>query len=337
MRISALWDELEAEAAAGSSGAWLSRFALPQTGHPILVALEVSTRRRALLLPLNPAAMPPRHDWPQCRGLELFAVTISGTPNIGVRLTDPQYADVFTALAEDVAPRVSAATNDREAGLALLDRLRRWQKFLTAKSSELSVSRQRGLFGELHLLRQWLLPSFGLETPVQCWRAPHAAHQDFQFPGGAIEVKTTAAKQPNAVQITSERQLDDTGVRALYLFVVILDEREIEDTAATVGETLPEIVSSLRRTLDIRPVIRGIFDDRLLDAGYLDSDAARFDSRRYSFRSERCFHVRNGFPRILEGQLPSGIGDVSYALALAACESFAVDVPDMLSTIQMTG
>jgi hypothetical protein len=34
-----------------------------------------------------------------------------------------------------------------------------------------------------------------------------------------VEVKTTAAKQPQSVRITSERQLDDTGVGALFLHV----------------------------------------------------------------------------------------------------------------------
>ncbi len=43
------------------------------------------------------------------------------------------------------------------------------------------------------------------------WRGPEPAHQDFQFTSGAVEVKATAAKQPQSVRITSERQLDDNG------------------------------------------------------------------------------------------------------------------------------
>src|SRR5262249_27739282 len=157
---------------------------------------------------------------------------------------------------EDVAPRVCVAANERAAVASLLERLRRWQKFLAARATELSVSRQRGLFGELHVLQHWILPEFGAAGAVSCWRAPQAAHQDFQFPNGAVEVKTTIEKQPQAVRITSERQLDDVGVRALFLFVVVLDERVTETPGPVDGESLPGIIAELRRRLDSDPIAK---------------------------------------------------------------------------------
>jgi hypothetical protein len=275
-----------------------------------------------------------RREWPTCRGLEIFSVAIAGVSHLGVRLTDATNADVFTALAEDIAPRIAAAASEKAAGLALLDRLRRWQKFLAARSVDFSVERQRGLYGELHVLRRWIVPAFGATTSIACWRAPQASHQDFQLSGGAIEVKTTTAKQPQTVRITSERQLDDTGIRALYLVVVVLDEREIEGAPAEVGETLPGMVADLRRQLAIERLSREAFDDRLLDLGYLDADAPHFESRRFALRTEHIFHVRQNFPRILESALAPGVGDVSYALSLAACGSFAVSASSMISSIQ---
>ena len=154
-------------------------------------------------------------------------MVLGSQPHLGVRLRDPACADVFTALAEDVAPRVAAAGGAKQAAAELLGRLRRWQQFLTASHDELSVEAQRGLWGELHVLRTHLLPALGAAATVEGWKASAAAHQDFQFAGGAVEVKTTAAKQPQSVRITSERQLDDTGVGALFLHVVVVDEREV--------------------------------------------------------------------------------------------------------------
>src|SRR5579863_7225293 len=170
MRIDSLWRELEQEARAGGAGAWLSRFALPETGIPVLIAVEAATCRRALLLALHSAPPPPRHDWPQCRCLEIFKVALSGVPHLGVRLIDANFADVFTALAEDVAPRISVASDEHTAATALLERLRRWQKFLTARATELSISRQRGLYGELRVLQHWILPAFGTASSVASWR-----------------------------------------------------------------------------------------------------------------------------------------------------------------------
>lgn len=333
MRIEAIWQELEAELQAGAGGAWLLRFALPDPRNTLLVAVNSSSRDRALLLPLSSTAIPNRRDWPQCQGLELFAAQVDGTSHFGVRLLDYQYRDVFAALAEDIAPRVVTVADERGAARVMLDRLRRWQKFLSARANGLSVSRQRGLFGELYFLRYVLLPQIDVQSAILAWRAPERSHQDFQFASASIEIKTTTAKQPQVIRITSERQLDGTGTPALFLFVAVLDEREVEPNAAVEGETLPAAVAGLRNLLGANNVLRDTFDDRLLETGFLEADAPRFEARRFTLRSQQCFHVVDGFPRLLEGSLPAGIGDVSYALSLAACAPFAVPITVMISAI----
>lgn len=52
MRIEELWQELEKEAQVGTANSWLTRFALPQPSHALLVALETASSRRTLLLAL---------------------------------------------------------------------------------------------------------------------------------------------------------------------------------------------------------------------------------------------------------------------------------------------
>jgi len=334
MKIEEIWLELEREAANGNAPAWLMRFALPMPTQQLLIALETSSKRRALLLPISPSAIPPKHDWPECKGLEVFSVALDAAPYLGVRLRTSDYVDVFTSLAEDVAGRIADAPTASLAADALLARLRRWQKFLAAGTGGLSPERQRGLYGELYSLREHLLPAFGPDLSVSAWRAPTASHQDFQLATGAVEIKTTAARQPQSVRITSERQLDQTGIQALFLHIVILDERVIEVDKITSGETLPQMVASIRELLKDNQLAADLFDDRLLDAGYLQIDTARYDSQRYSIRKEQTFHVRDDFPCLIEKYLPSGVGDVSYALSLAACEPFAVSVGEMLAALR---
>jgi len=336
MKIEELWEELENETQSGTANSWLIRFALPQPSQPLLVALETASKRRALLLALPKSALPSRQDWPVCRGLEIFAVALSGQPHLGVRLKDRTCADVFSSLAEDVAPRVAAAANPRAAAHALLGRLHRWQKFLNAGVMGLSPERQRGLYGELHTLHTHLLPAMDISAAITSWRAPLASHQDFQFSSGALEVKTTIAKQPQTVRITSERQLDNTGIPALFLHVVMLDEREVETGAGNVGQSLPSIVATLRSKLAGNPAALELFDDRLLETGYLDADAARYECRQFSLRRELSFLIRDKFPRLIEADLMTGIGDINYALALAACNPFVVQLKDMLETLKAT-
>jgi hypothetical protein len=335
MRIEALWQEMEREARTGSHAAWLVRNALPRLTQPLLVALEIATNRRALLLAIPETALPARRHWPQCRGLEVLSAVLAGQSHFGVRLRDSGFADVFTALAEDVAPRVAVAANVHTAVAVLLSRLRRWQKFLVAGMGGLSGERQRGLYGELHVLGSHLLPSMSPLTAVFAWRGPKGANQDFQFPAGALEVKTTIAKQPQVVRIASERQLDDTGIPALFLHVVVLDEREVEDASPAGGENLPGIVDSLRQRLNSEEQAAETFEDLLLDAGYLRVDVPRYESRRFTIRGEKTFHVRRGFPRMIEKDMSVGIGDVSYSLSLAACEPFAEPTREMVAMFQV--
>src|SRR5687768_13468154 len=115
MTIDQLWHELEAEAASAGSAAWLTRFARPQPGYPLLVALEQATNSRALLLPVSKTMLPPRREWPECRGLELLLVMVGAETYLRVQLRDQICADVFTALVEDVAPKVAGANGPKEA------------------------------------------------------------------------------------------------------------------------------------------------------------------------------------------------------------------------------
>jgi hypothetical protein len=334
MTIEELWLEMEAEPCANV--AWLTRVARPQTGHPLLVAVEQTPRARALLIPISEAALPPRREWPECRGLELISVALDSQPHLGVRLRDAACADVFTALAEDVATRVAAASGAKQAAVELLGRLRRWQQFLTALRDGLSVEAQRGLWGELHVFCTCLLPSLGAAATVAGWKASAAAHQDFQFSSGAVEVKTTAAKQPQSVRITSERQLDDTGVGALFLHVVVVDEREVIAGSSVPGQSLPALIADVRTQISTDLIALAAFNDRLLDRGWLDANASRYEVRRWTVRSEHTFEVRHGFPRLVEVDLPAGVGDVNFAVSLAACERFAAPLPMMIAALSQT-
>ena len=162
---------------------------------------------------------------------------------------------------------------------------------------------------------------------VAGWKGGERAHQDFQFPTGAVEVKTTLAKQPQVVRITSERQLDDSAWPALFLQVIALETRDGG------GETLPTMVATLRAKLMSDGTALESFEDGLVAYGYLDAHVSRYAERGYLVRSEKLFHVKRGFPRLTERELAPGIGDVDYGLAVAACESFATKPAPALATL----
>lgn len=314
MTIEAQWQALETEARALGDEGWRLRLARPVGGHPLFAA--TSGGRRVLLLRVAPAVIPPRADWPVCDGLEVLAVTLDQHAYLGVALREPRFADVFAALAEDLARRIEASAASGAAGVTvLLGQLRRWQRFLASAREGLTPAAQRGLWGELHFFHTRLLPLLG-GAAVDGWKGPEGAHQDFQFSTAWIEVKTTLAKQPQSVRIASERQLDDTRAAALFLHVLAL---EAHDGGAA---TLPAEVAAARAALAAWPAARENFEDALLAAGYLDQHAPRYASVGYAVRQTQDYRVAPGFPRIVEAGLPTGVGDASYQLNLAACAGF---------------
>jgi hypothetical protein len=309
---------MEAEAATGSGprSGWVLRLARAEASCPFFVAMHLPERRRAVLLRLPPGTVPPARQWPRCRGLEPVAVEMEGAPHVGVALKEPRFGDVFAALAEDLLRRIELAGSQEAQAVEFLGQLARWQKFLAVAREGLSAEAQRGLWGELHFLREHLLPILGVSA-VAGWTGGQAAHQDFCHAATAIEVKTTLAKQPQIVRINSERQLDDTAWAALFLHVTSLDERE------SGGESLPELVATLRRRHAEAPAARELLEEGLLAAGYLDHHADRYDTG-YVVRSQTLLRVTSGFPRITERELSPGIGNVSYGLAVASAEPFRV-------------
>ena len=164
---------------------------------------------------------------------------------------------------------------------------------------------------------------------VNGWKGPEGAHQDFQFPTLWVEVKTTLSKQPHAVRITSERQLDDTRAPALFLHILMLETQE--------GgvETLPAEVAKLRSALSAWPVVREHFEDVLVSVGYLDRHAPKYAATGYAVRRAEDFRIGPGFPRIIEAGLPGGVGDVSYLLSLAACAAWSVSADVLTATLSV--
>jgi hypothetical protein len=160
------------------------------------------------------------------------------------------------------------------------------------------------------------------------WVGPSGAPQDFRLRGGtAIEVKTSIAREPQSVTINGERQLDDTNIARLFLVSV-----SIERLPGS-GETLVQLVTSIRDSLEHHPVERQAFEDALSEAGYLAVHRERYSDFGFVIRNERSFQVREGFPRIIEAHLPEGVGQIDYRVSLSACASFARPFAEIVADV----
>lgn len=331
MSLVQAWRELE-EQPPGPTRLVIRRLdgAFPCAVH---AGLEWPERLRTVSFEVSTGAVPSRLTLPGARGfaaeIQRIAPGPGGRVRLLVRLTERHFGDVFTAFAEDVARHVAATQSEGEAVAIVASRLARWQRFFDDASTGLSLERQIGLFGELLALRDHFLPWVGPSIAIGGWGGPHGKRQDFQFASTAVEVKATTTQQHQLLPIASERQLDSTGLRRLYLAHLSLDAREGGE-----GLSLPGIVKELRATLAADPSSLGIFDDALLAAGYLDAQSDRYEGTRYTHRSHHFFEVRDDFPRITETDLRSGVGAVKYSIAVTACAPFVSADADVCSYIR---
>lgn len=292
------------------------------------LGLGLPEKRRQLLIQIPSAAVIDTHDFPHWHGLDigLFDGDVADIKSgrffvLGERERQP--TAVYAALVEDLWSQVADLTGWDAVANGLQKRLTRWGDFFSEIGPRgLSATAQRGLFGELWFIANHLIPAVGVGQGLQAWIGQRQAHQDFQLAEAAIEVKTSIAKQLIEIRIANERQLDDRGIPALYLAVLLLTELELG------GDSLPDQVNRVRELAASAGAL-AVFEARLLDAGYLDEQAHLY-GRGYVLRSFHAFKVKEGFPRLLEEDLPAGVGDVSYAIDLAIAKPF--EVPTMKSS-----
>jgi hypothetical protein len=105
------------------------------------------------------------------------------------------------------------------------------------------------------------------------------------------------------------------------LAVLVLDETLVA------GVTLPELVAKARILCGGVTSSPG-FDERLLLSGYIDAHAHRYASTRFDLRFMRFFDVRDGFPRLLERDIPNGLTEVKYKVMLSAIAHFRITDTD---------
>jgi Putative PD-(D/E)XK family member, (DUF4420) len=316
MDLDQLWTELEARLPPGAHGQQRQGIH-PEAPADLYASVIAPGPLRALQLVVKRPAGEDIEDLPTARGVVAELLQDMKQITIELRLTDPSASDLFTALATNVADAAAGAPDDEEAVRAFLGRLARWMQLLQRNREGLSREEQRGLYGELWFLREHLIPRLGLEQAISAWQAPFQVPHDFQTHGGAVEMKTSVANQPQIVRINGERQLDDSGVSSLHLVHLSLDLHH------DAGETLPAIVQSVRELVS-SSVAGPVFEDRLFESRYVDVHEPLYRHTGYTLREMSVFEVRDGFPRIIEADLVDGVGRVHYKLAIAACSSFRV-------------
>jgi len=307
---------------AGIDGAYVRKRLAGITVTAGYAAKRVSDGLEALILEVTTSALDAPGDWPQSRGFEVRPQPVktgaTHRTRVTLQLVESRFRMVFRALADDVCVALSREPDEAHAIQRFHARLSHWQSFLQKHGPDgLSQEARCGLYGELYVLRHTILPIADHHRAVQAWRGCKKAHQDFQFPHIALEVKTTRADIVDRISVSNIQQLDSDGVAPLFLTVVHAQESE------TNGETLPEMIENLRTELE--DDTRDLLNEGLAEVGYLDEHRHLYVRTRYQGLSTDHFRVGPGFPRMTLDQVPDGVKRVKYQISIDACRPHQVN------------
>jgi hypothetical protein len=327
-----IWRILEESSVKESKEGIIIRRISPDDPYDLFLGYEKPANRRLFLIRINKENYTEFRQLPSMQGFEISPVNLNeesqDTIIVGFILNNPVFMDIFSTLCEDIYKTVISENNPSIMVKGVINRLLMWHQFLqTFGCQGLSLEYQRGLYGELRFLRDVLFPKIGIKNALSAWKGPIKGNQDFLISGTAVEVKTSIAKQHQKILIASEQQLDNGGLNALYIYHLSL--REVDNN----GETLAGIIDQIRNEIDLHKGPVHEFEEQLFKAGYLDKYRFKYEASGYTDRAISIFLVRENFPRIVEKDLKSGVGDVQYSIDLSSCVPFKVNETDFLSDL----
>lgn len=330
MKINEIWQELENDESF-SHGLLLRRCStsvLPD----LFVAMRSPEKTRGIGASVG--ADVPVNLSPFSNLRDISVERIEGEPSHGksillFQLLNNVHQDIFTVLCEDLIASVASVSDESKLINELLNRFEKWKSlFDKAGLQGLTPEEQRGLFGELFFTRKYTQNGSSALNTVNSWVGPARQLRDFQSGSWALEVKTTHGNNHQKIQISSERQLDRSNLDNLFLYHLSLDARQQS------GETLNQLADNVSEIVSPDFTALNRFKNKLLEVGYFEHHRPLYESNGYFVRQESIYEVEGDFPRIEEGDIRNGVGDVKYSIITANCSDFVRTEEQLFQILQ---
>ncbi|PKP42285.1 MAG: hypothetical protein CVT93_05145 [Bacteroidetes bacterium HGW-Bacteroidetes-10] len=332
INFSNIWDKINDESRQ-SPNSLIARKIPSISKESVFIASDFNNNIRCLFIDLSSVKYLNTGKLPLFKGLEIneMELTIGDCKQrrfLRISQTIPNTENIFELFISDICKDIIDLQTFSLLEKTIFRSLSEWKLFFERYPTEfLSISSQMGLYGELTFLEKILFPRYPFYESIQYWTGAKRTNHDFQFNNIAVEIKTTASKEHTKIHISSERQLDKTGLNKLFLILYHINTHE-NDTETSLSST----VSRIRSLLSDDLIALDAFNTQLIRCGYYDDFSKLYT---LGFSSSKCniFEVCEDFPSITTQTIPNGIGDLKYTIMVSACVHFEISESDFVKYI----
>ena len=293
----------------------IDSYTLVDHKHQIDINIGYDAKLRKTLLICNTGKI---SNLPSSKAISAQNVMLSPTEwGLAFSLQQEDISDIFIKFCWDIIESTRDVEDD--AVEFILNRYNMWLRLLTYKRpTVLSVSRQKGLIGEL-LYLQNMVHRFGQKKAVSSWVGPGGGDQDFVYDDTWTEVKAVSFAS-DTVSISSVEQLDTD--KPGFLRIYRLEDTSPEDND---GINVTDVVEKTGRLLtESSPAAD--FRMKLFQYGYTDEQ--NYENFRYKLGASAVYRVDENFPRMTRESLNSSVSWIKYGLSIPAISEFKVEEND---------
>lgn len=264
-------------------------------------------------------------DLPSFENIDFIVRPLSSGMFIGLTLTDNELVKSFSVMCYDIAERSRRGETGEAAAVIVIECLRDWAALLKRRGrTGLTRNEVIGLWGELSSLEALLIARPGSEYQiVQGWRGPNGDQRDIGFNGNRIEIKTQLSTSSLVLKISSLDQLDERGDH----LTVILNRISPSDA----GTSIADLIQRIEHLLTASRISQSEFE-RKVELAEFDPDGETC-KEVFALDERINFAVSEGFPRLIPGNVPSGIKTAQYEISGAAIAQFQITWNELLENL----
>ena len=233
-------------------------------------------------------------------------------------LTDKDLIDSFTLVIKDVAHRCKEYSDELVINKSI-ERLLDWSEFLKPSRKGIKKSEQRGLWGEMFVLREYMSEVHPIEDAVKFWVGQDKSKQDFTLNHIALEVKTSMSGATPVIKISSIDQLEKV-TDYLYLMKIFINEGNDPD-----AKSLKDLYEN---------IIESIGDDRETLTKFLSDTSRVYDratekqiNEKFIFLNYELYEIVEKFPRLSKNDFSEAIIIKDYELDRSKIAEFLIEEP----------